>query len=131
MLSKVLFFTFATASLFARPGFIEPWGKDADLRIHTEENSAYKHSIAAKAAEKVILFHQTVLSPVDGPRSHFRPTSSRYMLIAIRRFGFLKGFVKGCDRLLRENKDGWVYRTREIDGKIYKWDPPSRYGDLR
>ena len=77
----------------------------------------------ARVAEEVILFHQNVISPVDGPRSHFRPTSSRYMLLAIRKHGFLQGFVMGCDRLLRENDDDWLYRTIQIDGKIYKFDP--------
>lgn len=74
-------------------------------------------------AEKVILFHQNIISPADGPRSSFRPTSARYMLLAMRRHGFLKGYVMGCDRLLRENKDDWVYRTRTIDGITYKFDP--------
>ncbi len=110
--------------LHALPGYWEPWGKDADLKILTEPAPPPKGSPAAFLAEKIILFHQDVISPVDGPRSHFRPTSSRYMLLAIRRYGFLKGFVMGCDRLLRENDDPWVYRTIEIDGKIYKWDPP-------
>jgi len=74
-------------------------------------------------AEKLIAFHTHILSPVDGPRSDFRPTSSRYMLMAIRRHGFFKGFVMGCDRLMRENKDDWVYRTKVINGVKYKWDP--------
>jgi uncharacterized protein len=42
----------------------------------------------------------------------------------MRRYGFFKGYLKGCDRLMRENNDDWVYRLVEIDGKIYKWDPP-------
>jgi len=60
---------------------------------------------------------------VDGPRSHFRPTSSRYMLLAMRRYGFIKGYIMGCDRLLRENKEEWVYRKVVIDGEEFKWDP--------
>ena len=76
-----------------------------------------------KACEKVILFHQNILSPADGPRSHFRPTSSRYMLLAIHRYGFFKGVIKGFDRLLRENSDPWVYRTKTINGVVYKFDP--------
>jgi|SRR5579872_771151 len=112
--------------LEALPGYWEPWGKDADLKVATDSPSAslVKPSPLSRVAEKVILFHQNVISPVDGPRSHFRPTSSRYMLLAIRRYGFWKGFMMGCDRLLRENDDPWVYRTIEIDGVQYKWDPP-------
>jgi putative component of membrane protein insertase Oxa1/YidC/SpoIIIJ protein YidD len=133
MVSKLmylsLFFSFCwLCPLPARPGYFEPWGKDQHLSIA----SSVKGRIAkvdnplSQAAEKLILFHQNVISPADGPRSHFRPTSSRYMLLAIRKFGFLNGFLKGCDRLLRENKDPWVYRTITIDHKQYKFDPASR-----
>jgi len=108
----------------ASTGYIEPWGKDADLKIPTPATSSAPLSPLAWAAEKLIRFHQTVISPVDGPRSHFRPCSSSYMLRAIRRHGFFEGFILGCDRLLRENEDAWVYRTIEVDGKWIKWDPP-------
>ena len=75
------------------------------------------------AFEKVILFHQNVLSEADGPRSSFRPTSSRYMLLAIRRYGLAEGLLRGFDRLMRENDETWVYRSVVIDGVRYKWDP--------
>lgn len=100
-----------------------PWGKDAELAQSQKPPAPHTLSIAGKIAEKVILFHQNVISEVDGPRSHFRPTSSRYMLLSIRKHGFLKGFLLGCDRLLRENDDPWVYRKILIDGKLYKYDP--------
>jgi len=104
--------------------FEEPWGKDAEIsRGKKLFTPSEEPSIFTKAADKIIQFHQKVLSPVDGPRSHFRPTSSRYMQLAMKRYGFLRGYIMGCDRLLRENDDDWVYRTIEIDGKIYKYDP--------
>jgi len=106
------------------PGYFEPWGKDSDLiKQKKVKNEVSSHSIFTLAADQVIKFHQQVLSPVDGPRSHFRPTSSRYMQLAMKKYGFLRGFVMGCDRLLRENDDPWVYRTITIDGKTYKYDP--------
>lgn len=111
--------------LLANPGYFEPWGKDSGLQhpckaaLHSEENL----SIATRVADAVILFHQQVISPVDGPRSHYRPSSSQYMHLAMHRYGFLKGFIMGCDRLLRENDEEWVYRTIQIDGKIFKYDP--------
>jgi hypothetical protein len=46
------------------------------------------------------------------------------MLLAIRKHGFFKGYIMGCDRLLRENSDPWVYRTTLINNKIWKTDPP-------
>ena len=105
-------------------GYVEPWGKDSDLIKKRDENTLpVRKNPLIKLAEYVILFHQNIISPVDGPRSHFRPTSSRYMLVAMKRYGIIKGYIKGCDRLLRENSDEWVYRTKVIDGKLYKWDP--------
>ena len=118
-------FSLYTSFLFSEIGYQEPWGKDSELvpRPSRIPSLPAKKSFSTKLAEQVILFHQNVLSPIDGPRSHFRPTSSRYMLLAMRRHGFIKGFVMGCDRLLRENKEEWVYRTVTIDGITFKWDP--------
>ncbi|MCH9811646.1 membrane protein insertion efficiency factor YidD [bacterium] len=116
---------FHCGSLYALPGYHEPWGKHVDLMEQKKRWIAppKRFDPLSKISEKMILFHQNVLSPVDGPRSHFRPTSSRYMLLAIKRYGFVKGSLKGFDRLLRENSDPWVYRTTQIDGVKYKWDP--------
>lgn len=124
MLFKVLLFLALPLSLFARPGYFPPWGKDANLSVPVAiEEKAPPRSLAAGCAEAIIHFHQNVLSPVDGPRSHFRPSSSNYMLDAIHKYGFVKGFIMGCDRLLRENSDDWCYRTIESEGKIYKYNP--------
>ncbi|MFA6118427.1 MAG: membrane protein insertion efficiency factor YidD [Parachlamydiales bacterium] len=112
--------------IFAKNFYIEPWGKDCDLlQTSKKNNEEKKSSILSKAADKVIIFHQKVISPVDGPRSHFRPTSSRYMQLAIQRYGFFKGYIMGCDRLLRENNEPWVYKKITIDNIEFKYDPAS------
>jgi putative component of membrane protein insertase Oxa1/YidC/SpoIIIJ protein YidD len=106
---RTLFLFFIAASLHA-----DPFGKDADL--------VNKRSVIAKIRpngsihEKLIQFHQDVISPADGPRSHFFPSSSQYTLEAMRKYGFFKGFMLGCDRLQRENDQKWVYRIG-CDGK--------------
>jgi uncharacterized protein len=110
-------------TLLARPIYQEPWGKDSQLLRPPASKEKPARSLAVRIAEAVIDFHQKVISPVDGPRSHFRPTSSQYMRLAMHNYGFLKGFLMGCDRLLRENSDDWVYRKIEIDGLVYKYDP--------
>ncbi|MBS0629852.1 MAG: membrane protein insertion efficiency factor YidD [Verrucomicrobia bacterium] len=123
---KILFFL-TPLTLFAEIGYVEPWGKDADLIAHPVSRSSRKNlSPMGLLAEQVILFHHNVLTHTTGPRSHFRPTSSQYMLQAIREYGFCKGYIMGCDRLLRENSDPWIYRTKEIKGALYKWDPPKK-----
>ncbi|MCX6990536.1 MAG: membrane protein insertion efficiency factor YidD [Chlamydiae bacterium] len=122
---KLLLLTLTPFLCFAKAGYFEPWGKDSDLKISAKEELPVKpKSIAVDIAEKIINFHQQVISPVDGPRSHYRPGSSEYMRIAMKNHGFIKGFVMGCDRLLRENKDPWVYRSIEENGEQFKYDPP-------
>lgn len=117
----ILFFLWSAA--WATPGYFEPWGKDCNLKMPAQNGEKPHYSTATKIADTIIRFHQEVLSPVDGPRSHFRPSSSRYMQLAMYRYGFLKGFIMGCDRLLRENDEEWVYRKIEIDGQLFKYDP--------
>lgn len=118
-----MLFNCLIACLIAYPGYFEPWGKDADLKSLKPSAQSSKVSIATRVADAVIHFHQQVISPVDGPRSHYRPTSSQYMHLAMHRYGFLKGFIMGCDRLLRENDEEWVYRTIQYGDKIFKYDP--------
>ncbi len=119
--------------LFAiRAGYFEPWGKDASLTTTATSSKPSIYDVPAsknpfiQGMDLLVRFHQNIISPVDGPRSHFRPTSSRYMLLAMKRHGFFKGYIMGCDRLLRENSDPWVYRKKEIEGVVYKWDPTYR-----
>lgn len=123
---KKIFFLFSLIPIFllAKGGFNEPWGKDSDLLIKDQIVEKKKQpSLLTKGATHIILFHQKVLSPTTGPRSSYRPTSSRYMQLAMQRYGFLKGYLMGCDRLLRENKEDWVYRKVVIDNVEYKFDP--------
>lgn len=106
----------------------DPWGKDADLAQNSlkarQSEKKCSTPILGRFAELMIRFHQNVISPADGPRSHFIPSSSQYTLEAMRKYGFFKGFSMGCDRLMRENKDPWVYRlTLDGSGHLIKYDP--------
>jgi putative component of membrane protein insertase Oxa1/YidC/SpoIIIJ protein YidD len=105
--------------------FADPWGKDADLISSSPPPcQTIPSSLLARWGMKAIRFHQEVISPADGPRSHFIPSSSQYTLDAMRKYGFFQGFTMGCDRLMRENEEEWVYRkTHDAAGKKMKWDP--------
>jgi putative component of membrane protein insertase Oxa1/YidC/SpoIIIJ protein YidD len=109
------------------PILANPWGKDADLAIKKPAVCTLPtppQSLLTRFGEAAIRFHQEVISPADGPRSHFIPSSSQYTLDAMRKYGFLVGFTMGCDRLMRENEDPWVYRkTIDLNGYPMKWDP--------
>ena len=109
-MKKLLCLLLLTTSLSA-----DPWGVDADLACRKPRpctaNTSCRTPLFGKFAEVMISFHQEVISPADGPRSHFIPSSSQYTLDAMRKYGFFKGFVLGCDRLMRENPEKWVYPT--------------------
>lgn len=105
----------------------EPWGKDVELclpRCRETCEAPSRNDPLVRLTRAVIGFHKGVISPADGPRSHFKPSSSEYMLQAVEKYGFLRGYLMGCDRLMRENKDPWIYRTTENKYHlITKWDP--------
>ena len=122
------FILFLTPSLIFGSGYSEPWGKDADLArkpcCSTTVSPKCRTPLFGQFAETMILFHQEVISPCDGPRSHYLPSSSQYTLEAMRKYGFFGGFMRGCDRLMRENNEDWVYRTHtDVRGKTIKLDP--------
>lgn len=114
---------FLCATAFAE----EPWGKDADLAFRMVPQAVERcieTSPLVKMSEVMIGFHKQVISPADGPRSHFIPNSSQYTLDAIHTYGFFKGVVLGCDRLMRENNEPWVYPTTvNPRGRLMKYDP--------
>lgn len=107
----------------------DPWGKDESLahykpKAHTAISEKCPTPLLGPMAEVLISFHQEIISPADGPRSHFLPSSSQYTLEAMRKYGFATGFFLGCDRLMRENEEPWVYRTKILpNGKTIKLDP--------
>ncbi len=101
-----MIFSTILALFFGEIGYVEPWNEPTKTHP-TEEVSL---SPIGQFAEKAILFYKSSITQICGARSHFRPTSSGYMLEAIRSHGFIKGYIMGCDRLLRENSDPWVYR---------------------
>lgn len=113
--------------LFSSSLFADPWGKDADLVQSPAPpicSTMAPSSALTSFGIKAIRFHQDVISPADGPRSHFIPSSSQYTLEAMQKYGFFQGFTMGCDRLMRENDEEWVYRkTCDGAGRTLKWNP--------
>lgn len=113
--------------LFAIPSKIYaemPWGKDACLAYPAERKRTCCVDPLARLGIHLIRFHKQVISPADGPRSHFLPNSSQYTLDAMKKYGFYWGVVRGCDRLMRENSARWIYPlTKDPSGKLIKFDP--------
>ncbi|MBS4164195.1 Uncharacterized protein PRO82_001513 [Candidatus Protochlamydia amoebophila] len=124
-MKKYCFKYFIYSFIFIASLLSDPWGKDADLISPPfDVCPSSSSSLLAKLGMQAIRFHQEVISPADGPRSHFIPSSSQYTLNAMRKYGFFRGYTMGCDRLMRENDDPWIYRTiLDPNGKTIKWDP--------
>ena len=115
--------------LFAGP-FSEqgnaPWGADSGLAYSKREKTGSekpKLTAGQKSCRAMIRFFQVYISPIDGPRSSFYPTSSQYALEAIQKHGVFRGIAMGCDRLMRENGELWVYETANKFGTERKLDP--------
>lgn len=103
-----------------------PWGADSDLAAAhclSSQSKATQSSLPSLVCQKMIRFFQVYISPIDGPRSHYYPTSSQYALQAIQKYGVLTGIALGCDRLMRENGDTWVYPLTADYGMERKLDP--------
>ena len=52
---------------------------------------------------KAIRFYQKKISPLFGPKCRYYPTCSQYAILAIERFGVIKGSFLAVSRLLRCN----------------------------
>jgi putative component of membrane protein insertase Oxa1/YidC/SpoIIIJ protein YidD len=99
-----------------------PWGVDADLAQPCVGERCCQVGMAAQL-DGVIRFHQKVISPTDGPRSHFYPSSSQYGRDAIYCHGPGLGLLMTFDRLLRENSEPWVYPLCHVGESCLKFDP--------
>jgi uncharacterized protein len=117
----LVLFLLMPCSLFCL-GEYEPWGKDSDLGVKKIEEPS---SSVSFGEDSIIGFHHNVLSKASGPRCRFTPSCSQYMLLSIRKYGALKGFLKGCDRLMRDNSEPWLYDVAlSEDGELLKVDLP-------
>jgi putative membrane protein insertion efficiency factor len=57
--------------------------------------------IAVGMVIALIKVYQFTLSPLLGPACRFEPSCSRYMVIALRKYGLVRGSIKGIGRVLR------------------------------
>ena len=51
----------------------------------------------------LIRFYQKKISPLFGPKCRFYPSCSQYAILAIKKYGLLKGLLKAIFRILRCN----------------------------
>ncbi len=75
----------------------EPTG--TDLAVDDQHTRAV--GWLARGGIGLIRFYQRAISPLTPPSCRFQPTCSQYTLIAIRKYGFVRGCWLGLRRLLR------------------------------
>jgi hypothetical protein len=49
----------------------------------------------------VVRIYQTTLGPLVGPRCRFEPSCSSYFILAVRKYGAMRGAVRGIARICR------------------------------
>ncbi|MBQ2682916.1 MAG: membrane protein insertion efficiency factor YidD [Thermoguttaceae bacterium] len=49
----------------------------------------------------LVRFYQITISPLIGPCCRYTPTCSQYFILAVQKYGPLRGAWKGCRRILR------------------------------
>lgn len=57
--------------------------------------------IPAQSLIWLVKIYQRAISPLIGPNCRFQPTCSEYMIGAIRKYGCLRGSLRGIWRILR------------------------------
>ncbi len=73
-----------------------------------------------------IKFYQKHISGIDGDRCPMYPHCSGYSAQAIRKHGFVLGWIMSCDRLLRCGKDEVRLSPHiKINGRELTFDPVS------
>lgn len=69
-----------------------------------------KYSLTQKFCFYLIQGYQTKISPIlnkRGVRCRFYPTCSEYMILAIQKYGVIKGIIKGINRIQRCRPDNF------------------------
>jgi putative membrane protein insertion efficiency factor len=49
----------------------------------------------------LVRLYQSLISPLLGPRCRFHPSCSEYFILAVRKYGVLRGASKGVWRICR------------------------------
>ncbi len=53
------------------------------------------------AAILLVRAYQLLISPLLGPHCRFQPTCSEYFILAVRKYGLIRGGLKGIWRICR------------------------------
>ncbi|RMF40750.1 MAG: membrane protein insertion efficiency factor YidD [Planctomycetota bacterium] len=74
---------------------------DVDGTGSAGEPPAGRLSLPARLLIGVVTIYQRGLSPLLGANCRYQPTCSRYMIEAVRKYGAVRGGMRGVLRILR------------------------------
>jgi uncharacterized protein len=64
---------------------------------------AFLVALPGHAVILLVRFYQTWISPMLAPRCRFEPTCSEYFILAVRKYGAIRGTLRGVWRICRCN----------------------------
>ncbi len=63
-------------------------------------------ALPSRIAIACVRFYQRAISPLLGKNCRFQPSCSEYMVLAIQKYGLIRGGLKGLWRIVRCNPFG-------------------------
>ena len=57
--------------------------------------------LPTRIAVRCVRFYQHGISPLLGKNCRFQPSCSQYYILAVEKYGLIRGSLKGCYRILR------------------------------
>ena len=66
-------------------------------------------------------FHSNFISPIDNRKCIFTPTCSSYSRQVISKYGFIKGYVLTCSRLIRCNSSVFIKNRYPVPQNMNSW----------
>lgn len=87
------------------------------------QNNQSQQALSIKLSTVMIDWYKENIAPIHPFQCTYYPSCSQYTKEAIEKYGLLKGWFLGCDRLMRCNHDKWVYSEVKVKNEIKKYNP--------
>lgn len=82
-----------------------------------------KERLDVKMSIQMIDWYKANIAPHHSFGCSYYPSCSQYTKEAIQKYGLIKGWLFGCDRLMRCNHDLWVYSEVKVGNELKKYNP--------
>lgn len=84
-------------------------------------------SQSPQAFSTILQWYRKYISPIDGDRCPMYPSCSTYSEQSFRKYGWFKGWIMTCDRLMRCGRDEiHMSPMVRIENSIKCYDPPEQ-----